>query len=336
VVRTLSVFRDQVADALRAVRVTSPTSFQWFGQPAAPLRRAVRSGLSPAAARELLVARLAGELYESFFTRGAPVPRNAGDAHTGHADPAFVAALSGANAGGGGWSHGWRVVDAGDGVVVERDGLRLRCAASDLRHAAAGPPATGAVVLARRPKELREASPGFYVALGDLAGGRDPRAVEVRVYFHLAPAGAVALLAAATRLLNAERLAFTLKVVDHPRRFTRCDAAVLYLEQDAFARARAPLRAVVAACAPHLRPATPAFTKRLAPGVGIGEHAPALGPSFGTGRCRLLAAGIADAAERRLTLPEDRVDAVARRFALHGVDLDDAHLASPGRDDYVL
>jgi hypothetical protein len=333
----MSSFGDQVADALRAVRVTSPASFQWFGEPAARLRRGVRSALSPSAARALLVTRLASELYESFFTHGAPAPRNAHGVDTGRSDPVFVAALSGANAGAGGWSDGWRVVDAyDDDVVVQRDGPRLRSAPSDLRVVAGGAPAPGAIVLARRPAELRAASPGFYIALGDVAGGRGPHAVEVRVYFHLTRAGAVPLIAAATRLLNDERVAFTLKVVDHPRRFRRCDAAVLYLEQDAFARARAPLRAVVAACAPHLRPATPPFTKRLAPGVGLGEHAPVLGPSFGTGRCRLLAEGIVDAAEQRLTRPEDRMDAVAGSFARHGIDLDAAHLASPGRDDYVL
>jgi hypothetical protein len=333
----MSSFRKQIADALRAVRVTSPTSFQWFGEPAAPLRRGVLSALSPSAARELLVTRLASELYESFFTHGAPTPRNAHGVDTGRSDPVFVAALSGANAGTGGWSDGWRVVDADDDlVVVQRDGPRLRSAPSDLRVVAGGAPAPGAIVLARRPAELRAASPGFYIALGDVAGGRGPPAVEVRVYLHLTHTGAVPLIAAATRLLNDERVAFTLKVVDHPRRFRRCDAAVLYLEQGAFARARAPLRAVVAACAPHLRPATPPFTKRLAPGVGIGEHAPVLGPSFGTGRCRLLAQGIVDAAEQRLTPPEDRMDAVARRFARNGIDLDAAHLASPGRDVYVL
>jgi hypothetical protein len=333
----MSSCREQVADALRAVRVTSPTSFEWFGEPAAPLWRAVRSALSPLAARELLVTRLAGELYDSFFTQGAPAPRNADAVRTGRGDPAFVAALSAANAGTGGWSDGWRVVDAdGDAVVIQRGGPRLRSAPSDLRVAAGGTPAPGAIVLARRAKELRGASPGFYIALGDVAGGRDPQAVEVRVYFHLTHPGAVPLIAAATRLLNHERVAFSVKVADHPRRFRRCDAAVLYLEHDAFARARAPLRAVVAACAPHLRPATPPFTKRLAPGVGIGEHAPVLGPSFGTGRCRLLAQGIVDAAEQRLTRPEDRLDAVARRFARHGIELDAAHLASPGRDDYVL
>jgi hypothetical protein len=335
----MSVFRDQVAAALRAVRVTSPTSFTWFGQPAPPLRREVRAALSPPAARELLVTQLTRELYESFYTRGAPVPHNADDdLRTATADAAFVAALSGANTGTGGWSREWRVVEADVNreVVVEYNGLRLYGSVSDIRCVDGGSPASGATALAFRPKELRDASPGFYVALGDLARDRDSQDVEIRVYFHLTQAGAVPLLAAATQLLNDERLPFDMKVVDHPRRFSRCDAAVLYVENDAFTCARKPLGAIVAACAPHLRPQTPAFTKPLAPGVGIGEHTPALGSSFGIGRCRLLAEGIVDAAETRLTLLEDRVTAVARRFARHGIDLDAAHLASTDRDDYVL
>jgi hypothetical protein len=127
----MSSCREQVADALRAVRVTSSTSFEWFGEPAAPLWRAVRSALSPLAARELLVTRLAGELYDSFFTQGAPAPRNADAGHTSGGDPAFVAALSAANAGTGGWSDGWRVVDAdGDAVVIQRGGAPRPTSAS--------------------------------------------------------------------------------------------------------------------------------------------------------------------------------------------------------------
>lgn len=189
---------------------------------------------------------------------------------------------------------------------------------------------------ARLPKELRAASPGFYLARGDAGGALDPAAVEIRVYFNLMQAGAVPLLAAATRLLNAQRLAFSIKLVNHPARYFRCDAGVLYLDDGDFAAARAPLRELVAACAPHLRAETPALTKPLAPGVGIGEHRTALGASFGIGRCRLVAEGIADAHEQRLTALADRVDAVARRFALHAMDLDVPHLVSRTRDDYVL
>lgn len=333
----VSAFRDQVADALRVVRVTSPTSYAWFGRPAPPLKRAVRAALAPTAAREFLVARLARELYGSFYLRGAPLPQVPHDGGS-DADPAFVAALSAANAGTGGWGQDWRVVEvAEDGAVVaERDGLRLWIGASDHRIAGDGSLAPGASVRTRLAKELRAASPGFYFARGNTGGARDPAAVEVRVYFNLTQGGAVPLLAAATRLLNEERLAFGIKLVNHPARFSRCDAGVLYLDEVAFPPAKALLRELVAACAPHLRAATPALTKPLARGVGIGEHLPALGASFGLGRCRLMAEGIADAYEQRLTALGDRVDAVARSFAAHGLDLDVPYLVSRARDDYAL
>lgn len=334
----MSMFRDQVADALRAVRVTSPTSYAWFGRPAPPLKRAVRAALAPPTAREYLVGRLARELYGSFYLHGLPRPQIPDDVLPAGPDPAFVAALSAANAGRGRWGDGWRVVEILDdgAVVAERDGLRLRIDAADHGCANGAAVAPGAAVSARLPKELPAASPGFYLAPGDVAAAVDPAAIEVRVYFNLTQAGAVPLLAAATRLLNAQRVAFSIKLVNHPARYSRCDAGVLYLDHGDFASARTSLPALVAACAPHLRAETPAFTKPLARGVGIGEHRRVLGASFGIGRSRLLAEGIVDAHEQRLTGLADRVDAVARRFALHGMDLDVPYLVAGVRDDYSV
>ena len=333
----MSVYREQVAAALRAVRVTSPTRFAWFGNPSPALARAVRDELSPAAARAFLVRRLTQELYGSFYLRGAPRPQVQHD-DGGGGDAAFVAALSAANAGSGGWGREWRVVEvaAGGEVVAERDGLRLRAGAADYRALGQGPPAPGSSIRTRRPKGLPAASPGFYLAHGDADARPEPAAVEVRVYFNVTAAGAVALLSAATRLLNEEEVAFALKLVDHPARYSRCDSAVLYLQDGDFARARAPLRALVDACAPHLRRATPALTKALAPGVGVGENRSAVGASFGLGRCRLLGEAIADAHEQGLRALGDRIAAVARRFELAGLDLDVAHLSSNARDDYDL
>ena len=335
-----SVYRDQVADALRAVRVSSATSYSWFGCPAPPLDRALRERLAPAATRELMVARLERTLYVAFYLRGRPSPQIPDDAFRPRADHGFVEALSRANSGSGGWSHGWRVAEVGeDGTLAaERGGLRVWVDAGDHRLAtSATPPAAEADVAVRVPNELREASPGFYYARGDADEPDDPDAVEVRVYFHLTRAGAVSFVELATRLLNARRVAFGLKLLDHPEGYSRCDAAVLYLREGTFARARDPLRMIVTASAAHLRAQTPAFTKPLARGVGAAEHGAAFGASFGIGRCRLLAEGIADAAQLALTRLPDRIDAVARRFARHGLDLDAPYLASrEARDDYVL
>jgi hypothetical protein len=182
----------------------------------------------------------------------------------------------------------------------------------------------GATVELRRPKELGALSPGFYTALGDrpLETG-----AELRVYLNVTAAGAAPLVGACTRALNAAAVPFVLKVVDRPGGFTRCDAAVLYLDRGALDRARPTLAEIVEACAPHLRDATPPFTKRLAPGVATGEHHADLGASFGALRCRAVAEGAVSAREAGAASLEERLEVVARAFAALGLDLDCPYLA---------
>lgn len=329
-------FREQVTLALRAVAVRSPTSYAWFGCPSRPLPQAVSSAFPPGAEREYLIARIAQELYRSFYTRSRPMPHRPGDDPLAGPDPAFVEALSDANTGRGGWDAGWRVEAVeGTNLQVTRHGLRMRVQSAQCAPAQA-PHASGALVSVRRAKEHRAAAPGFYIALGDAEqlGGRDE--LEVRVYFHVTAGGAAPLVAIATRLLNEAAVAFRLKVLDHPARFSRCDAAVLYLCDGAFDRLRGTLRTIIAACAPHVRIEVPAFAGPLAPGVAVGEHLPRHGASFGTSRCRFVAEGIVAAHERNTNGLCDRLDAVARRFAARGLDLDAPYLVRAPVDRYAL
>ncbi len=213
-----------------------------------------------------------------------------------------------------------------DGVRVARNGLRVRARAADCQ-AAKGRCALGTLVSLRRPKELAASSPGYYTALGDADLALGPDDKEVRVYFNVTAAGAAPLVAMCTRNLNNALLPFSLKVLDHPTGYIRCDAAVLYLEDCGFDQARDTLSAIASACAPHLRDQAPAFTRTLAHGVSVGEHCPRLGASFGTSRCRLVAEGIVAAYQTGERLLSDRIDAVARRFAYHGLDIDVPYLA---------
>ncbi len=311
----VSRYREQVELALRAADVAPPAAYTWFGRRSRSLSGA-----------EYLVQALAAVLYRSFYTQGMPVPISRHAAVPAPPDPVFAAALSRANEGRGGWQPGWRVDRPGPADwEVARDGLRIRVAPADRR----GGPATVSV---RRPKEHREASPGFYTALGD-AGPRTggaAREVEVRVYFNLTAAGAAPLVGRCTRLLNAAGLPFELKVVDHPTGFVRADAGVLYLAEHDFERVRPALRELARTCRPHLREEVPAFTRPLAPGVAIGEHDPRLGASFGSTRCQLLAEAIVDAHGLGL---EARLDTVKRRFEVAELDLDRAYLARPAASD---
>jgi hypothetical protein len=316
-------YREQVGRALRAVAVTSSSSYSWFGRGSRPLPPEVSSEASPDAVREYLTEALQRELYRSFYTQGKPVPWVPGRTVAARPDHAFVAALSRANAGAGGWDAGWRVERARRAtVLVEKDGLRVRARAVDCR-ATGGSCRSGAPVSVRRPKELAAASPGFYTALGDLSPDRD--AIEIRVYFNVSDLGAVPLVGTCTRLLNEARIPFSLKVVNHRTGFARCDAAVLYVQRGDFDRVHASLPALASACSSD----PPAFARPLIPGVGVGEHVPSLGASFGASRCRLVAEAIVAAHEAGARRLPDRVDAVARRFARQGLDIDVPYLA-PG------
>jgi hypothetical protein len=322
-------YREQLAGALRAIAVTSPTSFTWFGIGSRPLPRAIVVALPPATSRQYLVDALQRELYRSFYTQGRPVPAQPAGSVPAPSDPRFVQALSRANSGSGGWEPGWRIArtDA-ESVQVQRGGLSVRVRVEDCR-AVDDLYEPGMPVCLRRPKDLGAGLPGFYVALGDVAlpAGRD--GTEVRIYFNVTAAGASRLVAVCTRLLNTARVPFSLKVLDHPTGYDRCDAAVLYLQAGGFDRARESLSAITAACAPHLRRDSPAFTKPLAPGVSVAEHDPGVGTSFGSSRCRLVAEGIVAAHERGHGSLADRIDGVARRFADRGLDLEAPYLA-PG------
>jgi HopA1 effector protein family len=329
-------YREQVAQALRAVKVTSSTSYAWFGRRSRRLPEAVSTALSTESARGYLIGILERELYRSFYTQGSPVPMGPDGFGPARTDRKFVETLSGANTGAGGWQQGWRVVDiAQQALLVMKNGLRVQVKVSDCHPSTAGI-AVGDAVSVRRPKELRSASPGFYMALGDLEPVMAPDDVEVRLYFNVSADGAVPLMEACTRQLNGAGIPFDFKVVDDPRGYFRCDAAVLYLQSGAVERAREPLRAIASACAPYVGDESPAFARPLAPGLALGEHQRSLGVSFGSVRCRLLADGIVAAHDRGANGLQDRVDAVACCFASHGLDIDAPYLTPGSTARYEL
>jgi hypothetical protein len=271
-----------------------------MGRRSRRLPAALEGVLDSAQRHRHLVACLRDELYHSFYCHGRPVAARWGEPQPAFADPWLLAALSEANHGHGNWEQGWTVERVVDGqAVVAGSRLRVRVPAADCRPSRFAP---GTAVSVRLPKELPALSPGFCFVVSDAPTGT----FDVRVYWNITHAGAPVLVEAITSRLNGDGIPFRLKVADHPHRFDRCDAAVLYLEAEAFGAVRTTLREVAAALT--LEPSIPAFTLELAPGVGLAEDDG--GESFGTQRCALLAEAIVDARE------------VADRFAEAGVDID--------------
>jgi hypothetical protein len=321
-----------VASALEATVIHSATAYSWFGKRMDDLPAETERAMTPATARKYLLHTLQSQLYSDFYCPGAATP--ARDAPRGAPPPRFtpfVQALSAANAGHGSREPGWLVRAVEDGqVVVERDGLRVWVRREEV-SAPKGGLVPGAALRVRLPKELLNLFPGFYMVLGDEGLSPDADQQLVRFYWNLSTEGAARLVRAATARLNRARLPFRLKVVNEPERYTRCDAGVLYVRRADYSTVARLVQAIYREVVGQLKPATPAFTKPLAPGLGLAED-PGRGESFGTHRCKLLADAIIRAHELDRQSVDDRLALVTARFAEAGISLE-APFLDPGSAD---
>ncbi len=322
--------------ALRAVTVDSPTTFTWFGTRTGTLPPKIRRVMSPATCRDYLRHQLRDRLYRDFYCTGQPVPPE--DLSPRRSPPGltpFVLSLRAANAGGGCREPGWTVRAVHDGeLAVERDGLHVRIRPEDTYAAPHERLEPGDQRHVRFPKEFLKMSPGFYMALGNEGLTLDPAMPIVRFYWNLRSSGAPRLVGAATRVLNREQVPFRLKVISDPDGFTRCDAGVLYVERHDYLRVAQAVHGIYAELAADIKPATPVFTKRLAPGLALAEEPAGSADSFGTHRCGLLAEAIIRACEQKTKAIQDCMEVLAACFAEEGLSLHTPFLNAGSVDDY--
>lgn len=326
----VSVYRRSLEEVLEALVVHSPTSYSWFGRRVDDLDDETVAAMDAGTAEAYITDTMQWQLYSDYYCRGAasPMPVSEPPVLLPRWTP-FLGRLSAANAGHGSSEPGWTVHgEDGSRLVVERDGLKVWVGHDDVRTEGGAEPTSGVAVRVRLPNELRKLSPGFYMALGDEGIGAEASEPLVRLYWNLRPDGASQLIRRATAALNAEGVPFQMKVVNDPESYDRCDAGVIYVRRVDYPLVRPLVELVYRDAAADLEPATPAFTKRLAPGLGLAED-PGGGVSFGTHRCRLLAEGILRAHRRGFVTAADRSAAVEVRFLEEGLDLDDPY-RSPG------
>src|SRR5689334_20779076 len=281
----MSDYRGQIAAVAQATTFPAPGAYTWFGVRSPRLPAGIRRALTPATARNYLLYQLQAQLYRDFYSAGGAVPgapATTGPLLTGMTP--FVEQLAAANAGSGCWEGGWQLLGMDAARAVATRGGPALWLAPDAT-------AAGTEFRVRLPKDLPAISPGFYMAVGDRPlppAGAEPL---VRFYWHVDAAGAVRLMGLLTRRLNRAGLPFRLKVVNDPRGFGRCDAAVLYIRQADYIAVAAVVRDIYPELAAHLGRAIPALTHPLAPGLGLAED-PGQGESFGLHRCMLLAEGL--------------------------------------------
>ena len=326
----MNLYLSQLKAAVHAIRFLNDTQFTWFGTASEALSSTVRRALTPETARSVLRYQLRQTLYKQFYTKGTPLP-DSDEAEWAREDPGFVAELAAANQGTSSLETGWtaRTVRAGR-VTVERQGLTLEVTPDACVLPISEPLASGAKISLRVPSARPNLSPGYFLVIGDAP--MPPGDGVVRLYWHLTPDGAARWLYATTAALNACSLPFHLKVLYSPKLFTRCDAGVLYLPQSAFAAATPALRDVYAQVEAGLRSEVPAFTKSLAPGIGLAESPG--GESFGLHRCGLVADGLVRSRTETRADTADRLDCVLACWSDAGLDIERPYLNPRSHDAY--
>ncbi|MBC7568366.1 MAG: hypothetical protein H7319_01365 [Spirosoma sp.] len=157
-----------------------------------------------------------------------------------------------------------------------------------------GPVQPGDTLRLWQPTGQRDRQSGFYFVFGQTPDTGSV-VLQTRLYFHARPAGSLLLVQWVSQTLNAYRVPFQFKCLDHPDLYGRCDSAVLYVQKPHLMLVFALLADALPALSPHLLPAVPLFTRPLVPGVAFAESPPNPNESFGTSRCSLIAEGIANA-----------------------------------------
>jgi len=322
-------YREQVANAVRATTIHSPTRFSWFGKYSNPYPRRQIRAFTSVTARTLLLFDLQNQLYSNFYCCGGARPDLEGETPIPPvATKNFVAELAAANrAKGFCVDAGWNIREVRkDQVLVRRDRLEVWARPIDCLSVRAKL-VPGKQLSLRVSREAREISPGFYFVLGKALWPHKPGAI-VRYYWNLTVEGALRFLRAAPTILDRATVPFRLKVANHPDRYNRCDAGVLYLREQDCEAASEQLVKIFSEVGPFLKQWTPALTKTLAPGLGWAEDPGDSDTtmhrnSFGTHRCHLLADGIVCAYERHQTSLEDRLQVVERRLLEEGISLEE-------------
>jgi hypothetical protein len=315
-----------VQDAFDAVTITSSDHIIWLGRQVSATKPTLIHTTKEDRHSDL-VGRLTAILYDAFYCLGGVLcadyePREMSD----WTSEVFVRNLIEQNAGTGFGQHGWEVLGWENGrLIASRDGLTVAMESpeSDTRAS------VGDTIAIRSAKGSLTLSPGYYFAFGD-AGLVEVDPV-VRVYWNATAEGGGEIIRCVTRCLNQKRVPFGLKVLTNSTAYRRADSAVLYLARDVYFEVVKDLIGVYRTLQPTLRPATPVFTKVLAPGVGLAES-PSDGESFGHHRSSLLADAIIRAHEECATSAHSRItiyDAI-----LQDSDLDPARpYLNPGSQD---
>ncbi len=316
---------------LAGVKILAPDSLLFGGELMSP---AIEQ--DPHDARMLMTTHLGSLLYLQCYCRR----------FTGEIDhremlaitnPDFVKQLSDANNSREHLNPGWRVIKKlpTGHFVAEKNGLtRLLFAGEFISRADLKRPIEeGTPISIFSPRESTTMHPGFYYIFGETLGDDQDDTDLVRFYWNVRADGAPKLVSLLTNLLNRFQVPFRLKIVNNPNNYIRADAAVMYFNKRLYRLVSELVNNVLSEISTELNPETPLFSKKLAPGLGLGEE-PMTGESFGQQRCRILAQAIWAAYEKNLVDEESQLREISTQLQANGIDPEFPYRNAGSDQDY--
>ena len=316
---------------LAGVKILAPDSLLFGGELMSPVIEQKSHD-----ARMLMMSHLGSLLYLQCYCRrfSGQIDRREMLAIT---NPDFVKQLSGANNSREHLNPGWRVIKKlpTGHFVAEKNGLtRLLFAGEFISRADLKRPVEeGTPISIFSPRESTTMHPGFYYIFGETLGDDQDDTDLIRFYWNVSADGAPKLVSLLTHLLNRFQVPFRLKIVNNPNNYIRADAAVLYLNKRLYRLVSELLNDVLSQISNELKPETPLFSKKLAPGLGFAEE-PMTGESFGQHRCRILAHSLWTVYEKRLDDAESQLREIATQLEANGVDPEFPYRNARSDQDY--
>jgi HopA1 effector protein family len=178
----------------------------------------------------------------------------------------------------------------------------------------------------------------YYVAIGD--GGKAENSQMVAIYFNVSTEGAVALMKSITTALNQLKLPFTFKVLHDPANCEACyDATILTINCQDYCGTEPLLRQIYQLNQSYFKPAIPAFTKLLAPGLSIAElpDCPDLGDrDFGQHCCQIISDALLSARQQNDESSSNRQLLIRQFFARQGLAWEQPYLSFNSDNSYPL
>ncbi len=179
------------------------------------------------------------------------------------------------------------------------------------------------------PKNLMDED--YYIAAGNAGYVNNSYHLIVNYFLNVDSKSAALVMDDFTRFLNADKIPFLLKLLNHTDKYHRCDCGILSVSKNKQLLISQFLQTVYPKY--QFRTQIPLFTKLLAPGLSIAEH-PTTQLDFGRQRCQLVADALLD--DYPTLNVENRSCAIARHFEQAGIDMEQPYLNSGSVDDYEV